>query len=93
MSENPELIPDDLFDAGGSELYLKPASHYVSLDKPVNFYTIVESARRHHEVAIGYRLVTKEAQLNRASGMHLNPNKAEPIKLSAQDQVIILSES
>jgi voltage-gated potassium channel Kch len=93
MSENPELIPDDLFDAGGSELYLKPASHYVSLDKPVNFYTIVESARRHHEVAIGYRLVTKEAQLNRASGMHLNPNKAEPIKLSAQDQIIILSES
>lgn len=93
MSENPEIIPDDLFDAGGSELYLKPASNYVHLDKPVNFYTIVESARRHHEVAIGYRLVTKEAQLNRAHGLRLNPNKAEVVKFSPDDKIVILSES
>ena len=93
MAENPDLIPDDLFDAGGSELYLKPASHYVKLGQPVNFYTVVESARRHHEVAIGYRLVTPQAQQNRAHGMHLNPKKSDPITFKPEDRIIILSES
>ena len=58
IAENKELnaVFADIFDAGGSEIYLKPVGDYVRLDEPVNFYTIVEAARRRGEVALGYRL-------------------------------------
>ena len=45
----------DLFDPAGSEIYLRPASDYVAARAAVDFYTIVEAARRRGEVAIGYR--------------------------------------
>ena len=56
VSENKYLMRvfEDLFDADGSEIYLKPAGSYVETGRPVNFYTVVESARRRGEVAIGY---------------------------------------
>ena len=48
VSENKELnaVFQDLFDPEGSEIYLKLASNYVTIGKPVNFYTVVEAARR-----------------------------------------------
>src|SRR5207244_13161439 len=56
IAENKELsaVFQDLFDAEGNELYLKPAGDYVELERPVSFYTVVEAARRRGEVASGY---------------------------------------
>ncbi len=48
VSENKHLhaVFADLFDSDGSEIYLKPAQDYVALHQPLNFYTVVEAARR-----------------------------------------------
>ena len=58
IAENKALnaVFSDIFDSEGSEIYLKPVADYVRIDQPVNFYTIVEAARRRGEVAFGYRL-------------------------------------
>ena len=48
VSENKTLnkVFEDIFDPEGSEIYLKPVENYVTLEQPVNFYTVVESASR-----------------------------------------------
>jgi hypothetical protein len=48
ISENKALGPvfADIFDPEGSEIYVKPAANYVASGEPVNFYTVVEAARR-----------------------------------------------
>ena len=78
LAENPELraVFDDLFDEAGSEVYLKPAADYVRLDEPVDFYTIVESARRRGEVAFGYRVLAEAEDSDKAYGVVINPDKA-----------------
>jgi polyribonucleotide nucleotidyltransferase len=46
-SENPYIsaIFEDLLDESGSEICLRPITDYVSIDAPVNFYTILEAAK------------------------------------------------
>jgi voltage-gated potassium channel Kch len=94
LAENPELraVFDDLFDEEGSEIYLKPASDYVRLDEPVDFYTVLESARRRGEVAFGYRLMAHADDEARSYGVVLNPDKAEPVAFDVDDKVIVLAE-
>src|SRR5438552_2729058 len=55
LSENKELkaVFDDLFDAEGSEIYLKPAVNYIQPGREVNFYTVCEAAAQKNEIAIG----------------------------------------
>ncbi len=59
LAENPRLetVFTDLFDPEGCEIYLKPVGNYVTTGAPVNFFTVVESARRRNETALGYRLL------------------------------------
>ncbi|MCA2001472.1 MAG: NAD-binding protein, partial [Chloroflexi bacterium] len=61
LSENSELegVFADLFDPQGAEIYLKPIGDYVKTGAAVNFYTVVEAARRRGETAIGYRLMNE----------------------------------
>jgi hypothetical protein len=94
LSENAELLDvfADIFDPEGSEIYLKPAADYVSTGKPVNFYTILASARRHGQTAIGYRLMNEINDPSHDYGIHTNPRKSELITLSAQDKVIVIAE-
>ena len=81
-----------MFDARGSEIYLRPASEYVVLQQPVTFYTVVESARRRGEVAIGYRLVDRAASTALGHGVVINPRKPERITFGDRDLVIVLAE-
>lgn len=94
VSENKELtaVFDDLFDPEGSELYLKPAANYVLLDRPVNFYTVVEAARRRGEVAIGYRLHHQAENPAESFGVRVNPKKSEQVTFSEGDTIIVLAE-
>lgn len=94
LSENKKLAPvfQDLFDPEGSELYLKPAGDYVELEKAINFYTVVESARRHGQIAIGYRLRSQSIDPNESYGIHVNPDKSAPITFSSEDRIIVLAE-
>ncbi len=94
ISENKALgaVFADLFDPEGSEVYLKPAGSYVSLGQPLNFYTVVEAARRRGEVAMGYRLHADAKDVTKAYGVALNPDKSVPITFATDDEIIVLAE-
>ena len=94
ISENRHLaaVFEDLFDADGSELYMRPAEHYLKLDTPTTFRTLVESARRRGEVAIGFRECQYSTDSSRAYGMHVNPSKSLAITPVAGDRVVVLAE-
>jgi voltage-gated potassium channel Kch len=95
VSENKELaaVFRDLFDPEGSEIYLKPAAGYVELGREVDFYTVLESARRQGEVAVGYRLEAQAFDVAQSFGVKLNPRKSARFTLGAADRVIVLAEA
>lgn len=94
VSENKYLMRvfEDLFDADGSEIYIKPAREYVKVGEPMNFYTILESAARKNEVAIGYRIIKESKDANKGYGVYVNPQKSNQFTLTSEDMVIVLSE-
>lgn len=95
LAENPQLraVFDDLFGVEGSEIYLKPAGDYVRLGEPVDFYTVVESARRRGEVAFGYRVLALADRPERSYGVVINPDKAASVEFTADDRIIVLAEN
>lgn len=94
ISENKYLnaVFEDIFDPEGSEIYLKPAENYVSLERPVNFYTVVEAARRRGETALGYRLYAQRQDASQAYGVVVNPDKSQWLSFARGDKVIVLAE-
>jgi hypothetical protein len=93
LAENHHLaaVFTNLFDPDGSEIYLKPADHYVRLGERVTFATVVEAARRRGETAIGYRALA-QSQVPPHYGVRLNPAKREPLVLDQGDRIIVLAE-
>jgi len=94
LSENAELFDvfTDIFDPEGAEIYLKPVSDYVAVGEPVNFYTVVEAARRRGETTIGYRLVSQAKDAEKSYGVHTNPKKSAQVVFSPADKVIVIAE-
>jgi ion channel POLLUX/CASTOR len=94
LSENGDLydVFTDLFDPEGSEIYLKPVADYVEIGQPVNFYTVVEAARRRGEVAIGYRIISQVHDAEKSYGVCTNPKKSEEVIFAPEDKVIVLAE-
>lgn len=94
LSENPALhaLFQTLFDPEGVEIYLKPISDYVATGIPLNFYTVVEAARRRGETAIGYRIVSEAKDPSKRYGIHTNPPKSNPVIFAEEDKVIVLAE-
>ena len=95
LSENSALMGvfTDLFDPEGSEVYLKPIEQYVAIGEPVNFYTVIEAARRRGETAIGYRIEAEHDDAKKSYGVYTNPKKSAQAVFSADDKVIVLAES
>lgn len=95
LAENKDLkgVYDDLFDADGCEVYLKPASAFVKIGEQVNFYTVTESATRKGQVAIGYKLQQYNTDASKAYGVVINPDKSKKIAFSKDDKIIVLAEN
>jgi len=95
VSENRELskVFENLISPEGSELYLKPATDYVKPGVPLNFYTVLEAARRRGETAVGYRLGAETGDPGTSYGVHLNPEKSRRVTFDEQDRLIVLAES
>jgi voltage-gated potassium channel Kch len=94
LSENSELydVFADIFDPEGAEIYLKPAGDYVAVGQPVNFYAVVEAARRRGQTALGYRLATEAGRAEKSYGVHTNPKKSEGVVFAAEDKIIVIAE-
>jgi len=94
ISENAELatVFQDLFDPDGSEIYLKPVEEYVPMGRPLNFYTVVEAARRRNQVAIGYRVQSEAYDVNKSYGVKINPRKSLHTTYAKGDRIIVLAE-
>lgn len=91
-NENLSAIFDDLLDEQGSEIYMRPAEHYIELDRPVTFYTVAEACRRRGEVAMGH-VRRREAgnDARNMGGVVVNPRKGEPVTYAAGDRIIVLA--
>jgi voltage-gated potassium channel Kch len=95
LSENADLFDvfADIFDPEGAEIYLKPVSDYVTPGTSVNFYTVVEAARRRGETALGYRITSEANNGGKAYGVHTNPKKSQSVTFSPEDKVIVIAEN
>jgi ion channel POLLUX/CASTOR len=95
LAENPDLFEvfHDIFDPAGAEIYLKKIGDYVEIGHPVNFYTVVEAARRRGETAIGYRVAAEANAASKSYGVHTNPKKLEKVVFAPDDRVIVIAES
>lgn len=94
VSENKHLMRvfDDLFNAEGSEIYVKPASDYIKAGTSVTFATVVEAARTRNQVAIGYRVMSDQFKAEKAYGVVVNPPKTRTVTLGEEDRVIVIAE-
>jgi ion channel POLLUX/CASTOR len=98
ISENKELktVFEMLFSSGGPSIHIKPAEYYIELGRPVNFYTIMESARQQNQIAIGYKLHSAKARYEGdhilAHGVAVNPKKSHQIFFSEGDKIIVLCD-
>jgi ion channel POLLUX/CASTOR len=94
LSENKELkkVFDILFEADGSEIYLKPISRYIRTDEETSFYTILERASELGESALGYRVFSEKDNSENHFGVNVNPKKSDIIKFCDDDFIIVLSE-
>jgi voltage-gated potassium channel Kch len=94
LSENKDLkkVYDILFEAEGSELYLKPVGRFVKPGESVSFYTVLESAAQLNETAIGYRISSQSENADKNYGVYINPNKSACINFSEDDIIIVLAE-
>lgn len=94
VSENRLLnsVFADLFDADGSEIYIKPITDYIKLENTVNFYTIAKAASKRNEIAIGYKLSAEENDAAKNYGIYINPAKSKMISLTPDDCLIVIAE-
>lgn len=94
VSENKYLMDVfyKLFGSKESGIYIKPVTGYIKLGAPVNFYTILESAKQQNEIALGYRIVENKDDQGADHGVVVNPAKSKLIEFKEEDKIIVLSD-
>jgi hypothetical protein len=58
----------------------------------INFYTVIEAARRQGALAIGYKLQKFGRDGQKSYGVTVNPPKTERLKFEAGDKIVVISE-
>lgn len=94
ISENRLLVKmfDSLLDSDGSEIYLKPANHYIHVGQNVNMFTIVHAVSLKKEVFIGYKKVITKPDGQISASIVINPDKYSEVCFSDKDWLIVLAE-
>ena len=85
---NKEIL-EDLLSEGGSTIYMKPVTRYVTTEKPVAFYTLGASAARYNEIAIGYKKLNDDGSFR----IQLNPSSNDKEMFTAQDDLIVIAKN
>ena len=81
-----------MFQPAGSEIYFRPVTNYVTVDRPLNFFTIVNAALERNETAIGYRQLSYADNAERNYGLVINPKKTDYVDYVKTDQIIVFAE-
>jgi hypothetical protein len=94
ISENKQLtdVFDQLFSSDGAEIYLRPVEQYVTVGDKVDFYSVLEAARRKGETAIGHRFEAHARSSEHFYGISVNPTKTDSNVYTAGDKIIVLAE-
>ena len=98
VSEEPLALDvyDDLFQADGSELYIKPASYYFDFKGKasitVPYGECVHAALLREEVIIGLQIHSDQKDREKMFGINLIPGKDKEFTLRAEDGLIALAE-
>ena len=97
VSEEPLALDvyDDLFQAEGSELYIKPATYYFPFDGKesitVSYRECVRAAQLRGEVILGAQLHSEQKEKDKMFGITLIPDKNEKFTLTPEDGLIALA--
>ncbi len=97
VSEEPLALDvyDDLFQAEGSELYIKPAAYYFSFDGKesitVPYGECVQAAKLRQEVILGVPLHSDHQEKDKMFGISLIPDKSDMFTLTPDDGLIALA--
>lgn len=93
LAENQALrgIFDAVLTSEGSEIRLHPAEWYVKLNVPVDLNTVICSAIRHQESALGYSICKDQATDSRLYGVVLNPDRSEKVVFQQGDKIVVLT--
>lgn len=91
LSENSQLakVLDELLTSDGSELYLRPAAHYVELGAEVPFGAIVAAGLSRKELAIG---ILKTYSTGKLAELLLALKKIDSITLGAEDSIVVVAQ-
>ena len=98
VSEEPMALDvyDDLFQAEGSELYIKPASYYFDFEDgetiTIPYGECVQAAKLRNEVILGLQIHADQKSKEDMFGIVLIPSKEEEFTLSSKDGLIALAE-
>ncbi len=98
VSEEPMALDvyDDLFQADGSELYIKPASNYFSFENKdsitIPYGECVQAALLRKEVIIGLQIYSEQKSREKMFGINLIPSKDKIFTISRNDGLIALAE-
>ncbi|MFD7970185.1 CASTOR/POLLUX-related putative ion channel [Streptomyces clavifer] len=92
ISQNWHLAElfEELLAPGGNTIQLRPAGHYVRAGCTASFATVVESASRRGECAIGYRSRDR-ATTGPDYGVRVNPRKTDVRRWNGNDDVIVIT--
>jgi len=92
-SRTRTVVLNELLQADGAEIYIRPMTEYVREGVRTNFATLVEAARRRDETAIGYRVATLSRDHEQNYGIRLNPSKTQEINVASADRIIVVSDN
>ncbi len=90
ISENRNLAPifDDILDADGSELYMKPASRYVKTGVPVSMFSATSAGAQYGEIVLGYKKIMDSGEADIVT----NPPKSSMVTFNNEDCLIVIAQ-
>jgi hypothetical protein len=92
LSQNPSIAPvfEDLFDADGAAIHLRPVENYVPVGEKVSFAEFVAAGRAAGQSVIGYRSASAGKD-DASKGVSLNPSKSVEFTTAAGDSLIVIA--
>ncbi|KAA1418776.1 hypothetical protein F0U44_09810 [Nocardioides humilatus] len=93
LAEDARIEPvlHELLRAEGSEVYLRPSEWYIAPGSEISWSTVVASASRRNETAIGYSSASL-ADGGSAFGVVVNPPKSHALTVESGDRIVVLAE-